>query len=250
MLLICTKYDYWMLCWVYTTDNMEYIILDNLDTYACDRWFKYIKYYINILYFVLSINSDSCTNIYDGWMFCCAYISRACNMLFWAIFNIFICVIVLGVENYIFQKFRKVFLGSWSCICIPNIMIIGCFIQKWLEMMQSFFAFCIILGHFLTFLSLWQKKKLNFLTNKKDHLGTMNSHLCDKIYDYWMFCYLFITTDGWTNWAQIGRQKLMQIGGYPAWKLKLANVWNSKKLERFSRQKLFSTMLFVNIDRV
>ena len=59
-----------MLCWVYTTDNMEYIILDNLDTYACDRWFKYIKYYINILYFVLSINSDSCTNIYDGWMFC------------------------------------------------------------------------------------------------------------------------------------------------------------------------------------
>ena len=42
----------------------------------------------------------------------------------------------------------------------------------------------------------------------------MNSHLSDKIYDYWMFCYLCITTDGWTNGAQIDRQKLMEIGGY------------------------------------
>ena len=78
MLLICTKYDHLMLCWVYTTDNMEYIILNNLGTYACDRWFKYIKYYINILHFVSNINSDSCTNIYDCWMLCGAYIS--CGM--------------------------------------------------------------------------------------------------------------------------------------------------------------------------
>ena len=74
MLLICTKYDHLMLCWVYTTDNMEYIILNNLGTYACDRWFKYIKYYIKykfrLLYQYLRL-LDALWCIYQLWHVIC-----------------------------------------------------------------------------------------------------------------------------------------------------------------------------------